>query len=86
MAIIYSYPFKDIPVGDDTMIISDLSDRKLTKQVTLTKLKDFIDTTYTLETESAGVGTNTADIDLIDDNLAIISTVKVLGGNNITIT
>jgi len=86
MAIIYSYPFKNIPVGDDTMIISDSSGRRLTKQVELTKLKEFIDTNYTLETKSAGVGTNTADVELIDNNLSVVSTVKVLGGSNITIT
>ena len=47
MAVIYSYPLKSLPNGEDRMIVSDMADSKRTKQVKLTDLKTLVNTTYT---------------------------------------
>ena len=78
MAVIYSYPVKVNPTGDDRMIISDMGDSKRTKQVSLTDLKTLVNTTYTL-TSTVDAISNVADIDLTDSDGAK-TTVKLKGG------
>ena len=78
MAIIYSYPIKITPVGSDTMIISDLEDRKLTKQISLSQLKPLVDTTYTFNNQNDPVLGNTVDLQLTDSD-AVTQTVQVTG-------
>jgi hypothetical protein len=84
VAIIYSYPIKITPNGGDTMIISDLEDRKLTKQITLNSLKTLIDTTYTLNSKTNATNKENIDIDLTDSN-GVVSSVEVAAGNNVTL-
>ena len=84
MAVIYSYPLKATPVGEDRMIISDMGDSKRTKQVRLTDLKTLVNTTYTL-TSTVDAINNVADIDLTDSDGAK-TTVKLKGGTGITMT
>ncbi len=84
MAVIYSYPLKLLPTGDDRMIISDMANQKKTKQVSLTDLKTLVNTTYTL-TSTVDAINNVADIDLTDSNGAK-TTVKLKGGTGITMT
>ena len=84
MAVIYSYPLKLLPTGDDRMIISDMANQKKTKQVSLTDLKTLVNTTYTL-TSTVDAINNIADIDLTDSNGAK-TTVKLKGGTGITMT
>ena len=84
MAVIYSYPVKSLPTGGDRMIISDMADKKRTKQVSLTDLKTLVNTTYTL-TSRVDVINNTADIDLTDSD-GTKNTVKLKGGTGITLT
>lgn len=84
MAVIYSYPLKNLPNGEDRMIVSDMADSKRTKQVKLTDLKTLVNTTYTL-TSTVSTKTNTADIDLTDSDGAK-TTVKLKGGTGITLT
>jgi hypothetical protein len=84
MAVIYSYPVKVNPTGDDRMIISDMGDSKRTKQVSLTDLKTLVNTTYTL-TSTVDAISNVADIDLTDSDGAK-TTVKLKGGTGITMT
>ncbi len=85
MAIIYSYPIKITPVGSDTMIISDLEDRKLTKQISLSQLKPLVDTTYTFNNQNDPVLGNTVDLQLTDSD-ATTQTVQVTGTGDVTIT
>ncbi len=84
MAVIYSYPVKSLPTGGDRMIISDMADKKRTKQVSLTDLKTLVNTTYTL-TSTVDTINNTADIDLNDSD-GTKNTVKLKGGTGITLT
>ncbi len=84
MAVIYSYPVKSLPTGGDRMIISDMADKKRTKQVSLTDLKTLVNTTYTL-TSTVDAINNIADIDLTDSDGAK-TTVKLKGGTGITLT
>ena len=84
MAVIYSYPVKSLPTGDDRMIISDMADKKRTKQVSLTDLKTLVNTTYTL-TSTVDAINNTADIDLTDSDGAKTK-VKLKGGTGIKLT
>jgi len=63
VAVIYSYPLKNLPSGEDRMIVSDMADSKRTKQVKLTDLKTLVNTTYTL-TSTVDAINNIADIDL----------------------
>jgi len=83
MAVIYSYPVKSLPTGGDRMIISDMADKKRTKQVSLTDLKTLVNTTYTL-TSTVDAINNVADIDLTDSDGAK-TTVKLKGGTGITL-
>lgn len=85
MAIIYSYPIKVNPTGGDTMIISDLDDRKLTKQITLAQLKPIVDTTYTFINKQDGVLDNTIDLDLTDSG-GNTQTIQATGTGDITMT
>lgn len=39
MAVIYSYPKKNDPVGTDTLVISDSEDNNKTKQVTIADIR-----------------------------------------------
>ena len=84
MAVIYSYPLKNLPSGEDRMIVSDMADSKRTKQVKLTDLKTLVNTTYTL-TSTVDAINNIADIDLTDSDGAK-TTVKLKGGTGITLT
>lgn len=84
MAVIYSYPLKTLPNGEDRMIVSDMADGKRTKQVKLTDLKTLVNTTYTL-TSTVDAINNIADIDLTDSDGAK-TTVKLKGGTGITLT
>ena len=84
MAVIYSYPLKTLPNGEDRMIVSDMADGKRTKQVKLTDLKTLVNTTYTL-TSTVDAINNVADIDLTDSDGAK-TTVKLKGGTGITLT
>ena len=84
MAVIYSYPLKNLPNGEDRMIVSDMADGKRTKQVKLTDLKTLVNTTYTL-TSTVDAINNIADIDLTDSDGAK-TTVKLKGGQGITLT
>ena len=84
MAVIYSYPVKSLPTGGDRMIISDMADKKRTKQVSLTDLKTLVNTTYTL-TSTVDAINNIADIDLTDSD-GTKTTVKLKGGTGITLT
>ena len=84
MAVIYSYPLKNLPNGEDRMIVSDMADGKRTKQVKLTDLKTLVNTTYTL-TSTVDAINNIADIDLTDSDGAK-TTVKLKGGTGITLT
>ncbi len=84
MAVIYSYPLKNVPSGEDRMIVSDMADSKRTKQVKLTDLKTLVNTTYTL-TSTVDALNNIADIDLTDSDGAK-TTVKLKGGTGITLT
>ena len=83
MAVIYSYPLKNLPNGEDRMIVSDMADSKRTKQVRLTDLKTLVNTTYTL-TSTVDAINNVADIDLTDSDGAK-TTVKLKGGTGITL-
>ena len=83
MAVIYSYPVKSLPTGGDRMIISDMADKKRTKQVSLADLKTLVNTTYTL-TSTVDAINNVADIDLTDSDGAK-TTVKLKGGTGITL-
>ena len=84
MAVIYSYPLKSLPNGEDRMIVSDMADSKRTKQVKLTDLKTLVNTTYTL-TSTVDALNNIADIDLTDSD-GVKTTVKLKGGTVITLT
>jgi len=84
VAVIYSYPLKNVPSGEDRMIVSDMADSKRTKQVKLTDLKTLVNTTYTL-TSTVDALNNVADIDLTDSDGAK-TTVKLKGGTGITLT
>ena len=84
MAVIYSYPLKNLPNGEDRMIVSDMADSKRTKQVRLTDLKTLVNTTYTI-TSTVDAIKNIADIDLTDSDGAK-TTVKLKGGTGITLT
>ncbi len=84
MAVIYSYPLKNLPNGEDRMIVSDMADSKRTKQVKLTDLKTLVNTTYTL-TSTVDTKKNVANIDLTDSDGAK-TTVKLKGGTGITLT
>lgn len=84
MAVIYSYPLKSLPSGEDRMIVSDMADSKRTKQVKLTDLKTLVNTTYTL-TSTVDALNNIADIDLTDSD-GVKTTVKLKGGTGITLT
>ncbi len=84
MAVIYSYPVKSLPTGGDRMIISDMADKKRTKQVSLTDLKTLVNTTYTL-TSTVDAVNNIADIDLTDSGGAK-TTVKLKGGTGINLS
>ena len=84
MAVIYSYPLKNLPNGEDRMVVSDMADSKRTKQVKLTDLKTLVNTTYTL-TSTVSAGKNAANIDLTDSDGAK-TTVKLKGGTGITLT
>jgi len=84
MAVIYSYPLKTLPNGEDRMIVSDMADGKRTKQVKLTDLKTLVNTTYTL-TSTVDAINNIANIDLTDSDGAK-TTVKLKGGTGITLT
>ena len=85
MAVIYSYPFKQTPKGGDSMIISDLEDRKFTKQITLFQLQNLVDTTYQLSTKTNIANPANIDIDLTDKN-GVVSAIEVAAGNNVTLT
>ena len=84
MAVIYSYPLKTLPSGEDRMIVSDMADGKRTKQVKLSDLKTLVNTTYTL-TSTVDALNNIADIDLTDND-GTKTTVKLKGGTGITLT
>ena len=84
MAVIYSYPLKTLPTGDDRMVISDMADKKKTKQLQLSDLKTLVNTTYTL-TSTVDTINNVADLDLTDSDGAK-TTVKLKGGTGITLT
>ena len=85
MAVIYSYPVKTTPVGEDLMIISDMEDRKRTKNVTLTDLKTLVNTTYTLTSEVVTSPSNYADVKLTDND-ATVSSVRINAGTGMSIT
>ena len=82
MAVIYSYPLKTTPVGEDRMIISDMGDGKRTKQVKLTDLKTLVNTTYTLTSEVVTSPSNYADIKLTDSD-ATVSSVRLKASTGI---
>jgi len=84
MAVIYSYPVKSLPTGGDRMIISDMADKKRTKQVSLTDLKTLVNTTDTL-TSTVDAVNNIADIDLTDSDGAK-TTVKLKGGTGVSLS
>jgi len=84
VAVIYSYPLKNLPSGEDRMIVSDMADNKRTKQVKLTDLKTLVNTTYTLTSKVDAIN-NVADIDLTDSDGAK-TTVKLKGGTGIKLT
>tara|TARA_R110002020_G_scaffold463609_1_gene683737 strand:- start:1523 stop:2029 length:507 start_codon:yes stop_codon:yes gene_type:complete len=80
MAVIYSYPIKLKPSGGDTMIISDMADRKRTKQVLLTDLKTLINTTYTLTAVDSGSAAQGGEVDLqLKDSDGVVNNVKLKG-------
>jgi len=85
VAVIYSYPVKTTPVGEDLMIISDMEDRKRTKNVTLTDLKTLVNTTYTLTSEVVTSPSNYADVKLTDND-ATVSSVRINAGTGMSIT
>ena len=87
MAVIYSYPLKTTPLGDDRMIVSDMGDNSKTKQLRLTDLKTLINTTYTLTTTNVGGGQNAVDLSLVDNDGVKVSTTRFKGiGNFINVT
>ena len=80
MAVIYSYPIKLKPNGGDTMIISDMADRKRTKQVSLTDLKTLVNTTYTLTAVDSGSVAQGGEVDLqLKDSDAVVNNIKLKG-------
>ena len=85
MAVIYSYPLKTTPVGEDRMIISDMGDGKRTKQVKLTDLTTLVNTTYTLTSEVVTSPSNYADIKLTDSD-ATVSSVRLKASTGISLT
>jgi hypothetical protein len=83
MAVIYSYPVKVNPTGDDRMIISDMGDSKRTKQVSLTDLKTLVNTTYTLTATDANSGTQGGEVDLkLTDSDGVVNNIKLKGKGN----
>ena len=83
MAVIYSYPVKVNPTGDDRMIISDMADDARTKQLRLTDLKTLINTTYTLTAVDANSGTQGGEVDLkLTDSDGVVNNVKLKGKGN----
>jgi len=86
MAIIYSYPLKNIPELDDTFIISDSGDSLFTKQLRVESLKTFIDTNYNLTLSSSGPNKDQVSINLANNKDITLSSVLVQPGNNITYT
>lgn len=83
MAVIYSYPVKVNPNGDDRMIISDMGDKKRTKQVSLTDLKTLVNTTYTLTATDANSGTQGGEVDLkLTDSDGAVNNIKLKGKGN----
>ncbi len=80
MAVIYSYPIKLKPNGGDTMIISDMADRKRTKQVSLTDLKTLVNTTYTLTAVDSGSVAQGGEVDLqLKDSDGVVNNIKLKG-------
>jgi hypothetical protein len=80
MAVIYSYPIKLKPSGGDTMIISDMADRKRTKQVLLTDLKTLVNTTYTLTAVDSGSVAQGGEVDLqLKDSDGVVNNIKLKG-------
>jgi len=83
LAVIYSYPLKTTPLGDDRMIISDMADDARTKQLKLTDLKTLINTTYTLTATDANTGTQGGEVDLkLTDSDGVVNNIKLKGKGN----
>lgn len=80
MAVIYSYPLKTTPLGDDRMIVSDMGDNSKTKQLRLTDLKTLINTTYTLTaTQDLTPGINAVNLNLVDNDNSTVSEILIKG-------
>ena len=60
MAIIYTYPIKNDPSSQDTLLISDVEDGNKTKQVTVSKLIDLVAGVSTFSAGTTGLTPNTS--------------------------
>ena len=66
------------------MIISDLEDRKLTKQVSLSQLRPLLDTTYRFTNKKSLTKNNTVDLSMLDSE-GFEQIVELTGTNDINI-
>jgi len=85
MAIIYTYPTVT-PALDDLLVISDTSNGKRTRSVTINSIKSLIEsgTTYSLSSATNATTADNADIKLTS-GLGTVTTVELVKGNNITL-
>jgi hypothetical protein len=72
MAIIYTYPVKGTPVGDDKLLMSD-SNGGETKQATITSIKDTIDVVDSLAAGS-GISLSGSTGDITITNTGVLGT------------
>ena len=80
MAVIYSYKKKALPALDDLLIISDVSARNKTKQITVEGIKKAIDVVDTITaTLPLAVSSPTGDVNISIDSVIPI----VLGGTGL---
>lgn len=85
MAIIYTYPLVT-PALDDLLVISDISNSKKTRSVTINSVKALIEsgTTYSLSSATNASVADNADIKLTS-GAGTITTVELVKGSNITL-
>ena len=85
MAIIYTYPTVT-PALDDLLVISDTSNGKRTRSVTINSIKSLIEsgTTYSLSSATNATVPANADIKLTS-GLGTVTTVELVKGSNITL-
>ena len=81
MAIIYTYPAKNLPTGADLIVLTDSEDGKTTKRAKLSSLKNAIGVNdYDLNATADG---NNVDLNLTASLGVDNSLVKLVAGSNI---